>query len=1072
MPALIDEKPLPLGDPIEPAVVAPPNGLLWEADPETLYHSVFDRLTGYHCVTAPAGTYNRQGRTEPSGGRVEVFDRGLRSFRLPNRAQDGKNLRVWLDGQEQLEWNGQSNDWAEKGASGTWRRGTGATRLMVWVRGKLGLQTRIEVEWDGEAGEGDPARFFILEHKGALPEQRRQLLLSPDEGLTLQKVLIVTRKLDVDALLQTAKATFQEDHRLDNVFSLDALAPEESAVLWREGNDLDRAAQLASFDTKQNSTLTVGTGKTYLSYAAAYAAANSGDALCFYATMYGYDATATDTYVTGTSTVTKLNVDTYLSHLITSVGQTITASASFSSNRIGVNLARAGTPGGVVTVTVRRGATMGSGDILFSASVDASTVGTGSGTIQFCDGDAAANFTLGEVYHFEVTATGGTYDGSNYVQVYRNAAGGYTGGNGHKYTAEDGWVSVGTDDFAFYVYTFLPNAYTENFALGKQCSFTGMVANQGINIPHRTGNALSVGTNTFMCGLFQDFTCTALANSLTSVGANGSASAELRNLRVIGPGASGTGLYLYTTPARCTNILVRGYNIGIQSIGGATNPVRHVTAVKNNTGITSNTAPNGAAQYCLAAGNTTADFGAPTEWVTNGSFCNVSGDASAPGAGSVTGLDTNDFTDFANNDFSLKASVKDTTKARFLGYTTLRQDIAANIRQANGVVYAGCYDGNPGLVPDVTDVLDVASGGPAAYGLDLEKVGTATTGAPAGTFDVRLSASKVANGSSLTVTGGVTLSQNATGVAVKLRRYRKADDVEITPAPVDVSADFTAGVQKTWATLLRAAVTLLAGTTAREEYLVASISAGTPAVTAEESKQYLFAVIPAFNTTGPGLVVHDGGNGSVTIDVSNNLQTDGATAQVSRLKYRKASDSSWTVFGSSFSGNGLAQTGPTGLDKGNSAEAYTFQLIPYDSVTGLEGVASKPYPLHLADSTAAATTSDLDDEMAASCSEALDELGRDVTFTGYGLSPVVTAAVVSLTNTQTMELDGKQEVILSGTIALPATVATNPDRRDTFAIDGKDYGCEAPPHPPAGGWVIYPVKRLVRVMQGAGKTRG
>lgn len=228
--------------------------------------------------------------------------------------------------------------------------------------------------------------------------------------------------------------------------------------------------------------------------------------------------------------------------------------------------------------------------------------------------------------------------------------------------------------------------------------------------------------------------------------------------------------------------------------------------------------------------------------------------------------------------------------------------------------------------------------------------------------------------------------------------------------------------------------------------------------------------IPAFRE--PLLVVHDGGNGSVTVDITGNKLGDGITNQVSRLKYRLPSDAAWTVYGSVFTGNGSALAGPSGLAYGAGAEAYTFQLVPYDASSGAEGPGSRPVAVRLEDVSATASTSELDDEMAAGCAEMLAELGRTVTYCPHNGEPVERSALVTFTGSQMMEIDGRQELIQSGPLRLPATVATAPDRRDSFVINGQTYGCEAPPKPPAGGWVQFSIRRQIRVMQGAGKTRG
>jgi hypothetical protein len=96
---------------------------------------------------------------------------------------------------------------------------------------------------------------------------------------------------------------------------------------------------------------------------------------------------------------------------------------------------------------------------------------------------------------------------------------------------------------------------------------------------------------------------------------------------------------------------------------------------------------------CIGAGNGTADF---YQIYTTAVTClNTSADATAPGAGSVTGFLTSDFVDYAGNDFRLKASVKDTTKARFAGYPRYPRDGFGQTKKTGGVIYAGWFDPDP-----------------------------------------------------------------------------------------------------------------------------------------------------------------------------------------------------------------------------------------------------------------------------------------------------------------------------------------------------------------------------------------
>lgn len=107
---------------------------------------------------------------------------------------------------------------------------------------------------------------------------------------------------------------------------------------------------------------------------------------------------------------------------------------------------------------------------------------------------------------------------------------------------------------------------------------------------------------------------------------------------------------------------------------------------------------------CVAAGNVTQDFCTGLPGGNTDDILCASADASADGAGSVTGFLTTDFVDYANNDFRLKASVKDTTKARFDGYPFYPLDGYNQVRKRGGVVYAGWHDPDPELT--VADIID------------------------------------------------------------------------------------------------------------------------------------------------------------------------------------------------------------------------------------------------------------------------------------------------------------------------------------------------------------------------------
>ncbi|HHN46813.1 MAG TPA: hypothetical protein ENN09_05160, partial [Planctomycetes bacterium] len=105
------------------------------------------------------------------------------------------------------------------------------------------------------------------------------------------------------------------------------------------------------------------------------------------------------------------------------------------------------------------------------------------------------------------------------------------------------------------------------------------------------------------------------------------------------------------------NCLAYANNVGILCTTSYDN-VDNCTAVKNTgDGIAASSPTRGDVRACLSAGNGGSAFS--TGLALTRSHWNVSDDATAPGAGSVTGFDVDDFIDFAGNDFRLKYAAKD-----------------------------------------------------------------------------------------------------------------------------------------------------------------------------------------------------------------------------------------------------------------------------------------------------------------------------------------------------------------------------------------------------------------------------
>ena len=216
-------------------------------------------------------------------------------------------------------------------------------------------------------------------------------------------------------------------------------------------------------------------------------------------------------------------------------------------------------------------------------------------------------------------------------------------------------------------------------------------------------------------------------------------------------------------------------------------------------------------------------------------------------------------------------------------------------------------------------------------------------GAPAATISTILSAAVVAVGGTLTVTGGITLSATVTGAAVTLKRYKKSDGSLVATTVNAAAVDFTAGVQKTWAQIAGAAVTFTPSV-AREEYLVAEISGGTPTVTTEAGGQVGYVVIgaaPGISFSATGVVV------------------DGPAGATNSVYYRKdGAATAWTLLGSR-SDDGEVPFGT--LAEGS----YLFQAVA--AVAGVNSLASDAKRCYVGGSSRT-----LDHRVWLDCASALD----------------------------------------------------------------------------------------------------
>lgn len=461
-------------------------------------------------------------------------------------------------------------------------------------------------------------------------------------------------------------------------------------------------------------------------------------------------------------------------------------------------------------------------------------------------------------------------------------------------------------------YATAGNTYAERCNFTKAVYVAGMVVDQGLKIQasawHRISNTLGVFENFF-------FECT-VASSMVCI--TTTAGMLWKNCIATG-GLDGFKIQATTTMA-CLNCLAYGNAAaGFYSYYADQNQLIHCTACKNGTyGFWGRVADYGQARNLLAAGNSSGDY---LNMLATKCMHLVSADGSATGIAAETGFLTTDFEDYANDDFRIRAAVKDTTKARFLGLPILVEDYLAETRKREGVFYVGAHDPDPIIAdyPDVGNVTedDTVDGVQGTYHETVEGEVKAGVGFGAGGSEY---------------SGTVTLPPEA-DVALGVdygaggSEYTGILDPDF-PAVGNVTQDDTVdGVQGTY-----------------HETVVADVKNGV--WFGEDGTEYEGEYTPSIPSfTIPTLSVADDGDASVTIAVGNNA------GQTSRIKYWKTGDTAWTL-GPTVVGNGTS-TALTGLAYGTS---YTFIAVPYDAATGVEGAPSLPFFLALLNASAVATS--------------------------------------------------------------------------------------------------------------------
>lgn len=208
--------------------------------------------------------------------------------------------------------------------------------------------------------------------------------------------------------------------------------------------------------------------------------------------------------------------------------------------------------------------------------------------------------------------------------------------------------------------------------------------------------------------------------------------------------------------------------------------------------------------------------------------------------------------------------------------------------------------------------------------------GTASSGSPLVAISIILDAAVVAVNGTITVTGGVTVDQNITGATVTLTRKKKSDGSTVA-TPINTTANFVQGVQKTWAAILGADCTITP-TIAREEYLEATVVNGTPAITSITGGRSDYVVKPAAPTWASTNAVV-GGDGTLVLSVVAGAATDVIYARHRRF----LSSGAWSAESETFKRTGTGTITITG----QTNEQYR-EVVVYAKAGGVTSDWSEP----------------------------------------------------------------------------------------------------------------------------------
>jgi hypothetical protein len=168
--------------------------------------------------------------------------------------------------------------------------------------------------------------------------------------------------------------------------------------------------------------------------------------------------------------------------------------------------------------------------------------------------------------------------------------------------------------------------------------------------------------------------------------------------------------------------------------------------------------------------------------------------------------------------------------------------------------------------------------------------------------DLKIGAGKFLPGATITLAGtGVKVFQfDTTGVSV-LVECRKTSDDSLIATVMNKTADFTAGVARTWASINGSALTYAAPSTETNYYFLVTVSGGTPTLTTETSWNDFTVASAALVPSTPAMTVASDGTGT-----SFTATIDGDAGVTNYLYYKRPADTAWTL-GGNCSGDGTIQ---------------------------------------------------------------------------------------------------------------------------------------------------------------------